>query len=124
MIANWGTEWLVREDRIQDAFKGLAYARHVFPTQSFGTPVVNGLGDIAGPWSVTVEHGAGQWAVAGGPDANYVMQQAQTHLCSAGTCQGAADNQFTGISWNTTSTGVAPSTWMYLAWHGDFWSHL
>lgn len=124
VIANWGTEWLVREDRIEDALKGLAYGRHVFPTQSFASPVVKGLGDIAGPWSVTVEHGAGQWAVAGGPDASYVMQQAQTHLCSAGACQGAADNQFTGISWNTTSTGVAPAAWMYLAWHGDFWSHL
>lgn len=124
VIANWGTEWLVREDRIEDALKGLAYGRYMFPTQSFGNPVVNGLGDIAGPWTATVEHGAGQWAVAGGPDANYVLQQAQTHLCSAGACQGAADDLFTGISWNTVSTGVAPSAWMYLAWHGDFWSRL
>jgi hypothetical protein len=124
VVANWGTEWLLRAGRTQDALAGLAYGRFMFPAQSFGDPLVKGLGDIAGPWTPTVEHGAGQWAAAGGPDSNYVMRQAQIHLCSAGSCQGAADDLFTGISWNSKSTGVSPAAWMYIAWHGEFWKRL
>jgi hypothetical protein len=122
VIGNWGAEWLVRQGRVGDALAGLGYARHVFPTQSFGDPVVNGLGDIAGPWTPSVEIGAGQWAAAGGPDASYVLAQAQEHLCLLGACQGAADNYAAGIAWNTTSPGIAPAAWMYLAWHGGFWN--
>lgn len=124
VIANWGTEWLLRQGRTEDALKGFAYARHMFPTRSFNDPAITGLGDIAGPWTPTVEFGAGQWALAGGPDANYLMQQAQTHLCSDGACQGAADNLSAGIGWNTRARGITPAAWMYLGWHGDFWSRL
>ena len=124
VVANWGTEWLLRQGRSEDALKGLAYGRYVFPTRAFNNTAINGLGDIAGPWTPTVEFGAGQWAVAGGPDSNYLMQQAKMHLCSAGACQGAADNLSTGIGWNTTARGISPSAWMYLAWHGEFWSRL
>jgi hypothetical protein len=124
VTGNWGVEWLVRQDRSDDALLGLAYSRHVFPTRGFADPGVKGLGDIAGPWTPTVEHGAGQWAAAGGPEAHYVMSEAYTKLCTEGACQGAADDLTAGIGWNTVSTGIAPGAWMYLAWHGGFWSRL
>ncbi|MDH3588749.1 MAG: hypothetical protein OEQ74_05035 [Gammaproteobacteria bacterium] len=124
VTGNWGAEWLRRQNRPADALLGLAYSRLIFPTQSFDDPGVKGLGDIAGPWTPTVEHGAGQWAAAGGPDANFVMAQARASLCSAGVCQGAADDFSAGIGWNTVSTGIAPGAWMYLGWHGGFWSRL
>jgi hypothetical protein len=124
VIGNWGAEWLVRQGRAGDALAGFTYARHVFPTRSFGNRVVNGLGDIAGPWTPSVEIGAGQWAAAGGPDASYVLSQAEEHLCETGACQGAADDFSAGITWNTSSPGIAPGAWMYLAWHGGFWERL
>ncbi|MCP4995507.1 MAG: hypothetical protein GY934_17285 [Gammaproteobacteria bacterium] len=124
VIGNWGSEWLLRQGRTQDALMGLAYGRYVFPTRSFADPAVDGLGDIAGPWTPTVEHGAGQWAAAGGPDSSYILQQAESLLCSGGACQGAADNLSAGIGWNTVSTGVAPAAWIYIARHGAFWSRL
>jgi len=124
MTGNWGAEWLLRQDRSADALLGLAYSRHIFPTRGFADPDVKGLGDIAGPWTPTVEHGAGQWAAAGGPDANYVMTEAYEKLCADGACQGAADDFAAGIGWNTVSSGIAPGAWMYLAWHGGFWSRL
>ncbi|NNF62418.1 MAG: hypothetical protein HKN06_13970, partial [Gammaproteobacteria bacterium] len=124
VTGNWGVDWLKRQGRVDDALLGLAYSRLVFPTHAFGDAAVHGLGDIAGPWTPTVEHGAGQWAAAGGPDANYVLDAAWQHLCHDGTCQGAADNFSAGIGWNTTSTGISPAAWMYLAWHGGFWERL
>jgi hypothetical protein len=124
VTGNWGAEWLKRQNRPADALLGLAYSRQVFPTRSFHDNSVLGLGDIAGPWTPTAEHGAGQWAAAGGPDANFMMAEAYAHLCSNGACQGAADDLAVGIGWNTVSTGVAPAAWMYIAWHGGFWSRL
>jgi hypothetical protein len=124
VTGNWGVEWLKRQNRSADALLGLAYSRQIFTTRGFDDPGVKGLGDIAGPWTPTVEHGAGQWAAAGGPDANYVMAEAHAKLCGSGACRGAADNFTAGIGWNTVSTGIAPGAWMYLAWHGDFWSRL
>ena len=124
VIGNWGAEWLKRQDRRSDALSGLAYSRIVFPTRGFYDGGVLGLGDIAGPWTPTVEHGAGQWAAAGGPDANFVMAEAEAHLCADGACQGAADDLLAGIGWNTVSTGIAPAAWMYIARHGGFWSRL
>ena len=124
ITGNWGAEWLLRQDRAADALLGLAYSRHIFPTRGFDDPDVKGLGDIAGPWTPTVEHGAGQWAAAGGPDANYVMTEASDKLCANGACRGAADDFTAGIGWNTVSRGIAPGAWMYLAWHGGFWSRL
>jgi len=124
VTGNWGVEWLKRQNRSADALLGLAYSRHLFATRGFADPGVKGLGDIAGPWTPTVEHGAGQWAAAGGPDANYVMAEAYAKLCIDGACRGAADNLTAGIGWNTVSTGIAPGAWMYLAWHGGFWSRL
>jgi hypothetical protein len=124
VTGNWGVEWLNRQNRSADALMGLAYSRHVFATRGFADPGVKGMGDIAGPWTPTVEHGAGQWAAAGGPDSNYVMAEAHAKLCGDGACRGAADNFAAGIGWNTVSTGIAPGAWMYLAWHGGFWSRL
>jgi hypothetical protein len=124
VTGNWGVEWLKRQHRSADALQGLAYSRQVFPTRGFDDPGVRGLGDIAGPWTPTVEHGAGQYAAAGGPDANFVMAEAYAKLCSSGACRGAADNYTAGIGWNTASTGIAPAAWMYIAWHGGFWSRL
>ncbi|HEY5645954.1 MAG TPA: hypothetical protein VIS76_08445, partial [Pseudomonadales bacterium] len=124
VIGNWGAEWLKRQGRPDDALAGLAYSRLVFPTRGFADTGVLGLGDIAGPWTPTVEHGAGQWAASGGPDANFILAEAQGKLCSGGMCQGAADDFTAGIGWNTVSTGIAPAAWMYLAWHGGFWSRL
>ena len=124
VTGNWGVEWLKRQDRLADARLGLAYSRQVFATQGFANPGVKGLGDIAGPWTPTVEHGAGQWAAAGGPDSNYIMTEAYDKLCNGGACPGAADDFSAGIGWNTVSTGIAPGAWMYLAWHGGFWSRL
>jgi hypothetical protein len=52
------------------------------------------------------------------------MAEAHAKLCSGGACQGAADDFTAGIGWNTVSTGIAPGAWMYIAWHGGFWSRL
>jgi len=124
VTGNWGVEWLKRQDRFADARQGLAYSRQIFATRGFADPDLKGMGDIAGPWTPTVEHGAGQWAASGGPDANYVMAEAHAKMCGNGACRGAADNFTAGIGWNTVSTGIAPGAWMYLAWHGGFWSRL
>jgi hypothetical protein len=124
VASNWGSAWLMRQNRVEDALKGLAFGRVIFPTRGFTNSSIEGLGDIAGPWTPTVEHGAGQWASVGGPDANHLINEAYTHLCRSGSCQGAADNFSAGIGWNTESTGIAPGAWMYIAWHGGFWSRL
>ncbi len=124
VTGNWGVEWLKRQNRVADALQGLAYSRQIFPTRGFADPGVRGLGDIAGPWTPTVEHGAGQWAASGGPDANFVIAEAHAELCDQGACRGAADDLTAGIGWNTVSRGIAPGAWMYLAWHGGFWERL
>lgn len=124
VAANWGTQWLKRHNRMEDALAGLAFGKAIFTTQGFNEVNVKGLGDIAGPWSPTVEHGAGQWAAEGGPDTNFIMNQAKQHLCNNGQCQGANNNFAAGIGWNTTANGIAPAAWMYIAWHGGFWERL
>ncbi len=124
VAANWGSQWLKRQNRLQDALAGLAFGMAIFPTQGFTATSIKGLGDIAGPWSPTVEHGAGQWAAEGGINANFIINQAKQQLCQDGRCQGAANDFSAGIGWNTTANGIAPAAWMYLAWHGGFWQKL
>lgn len=124
VTANWGSQWLKRQGRIADAYSGLAFGQAIFPTQGAANSDIKGLGDIAGPWFPTAEHGAGQWAAEGGPNANFIMNQASKHLCSEGKCKGASDDLLAGIGWNTTSYGIAPSAWMYIGWHGKFWEKL
>lgn len=124
VVANWGSAWLLRQGRTEDALEGLAFGRYVFPTQGFTDTEIKGMGDIAGPWSPAVEFGAGQWASLGGPDSNYIMNQAWEHLCPNGACRGASDDFAAGIGWNTTARGISPTAWMYIAWHGGFWERL
>lgn len=119
MSGSWGAQFLWRTGHARDALLAQGYALSVFPTASFdGT--IEGLGDIAGPWTVTVEFGA-QAAAAGIAGANAIMSEIYKLKHPDGSFPGGADDWYGGIGtpWTTTMTGVAPTAWVYFAQNGD-----
>ncbi|HEX6096351.1 MAG TPA: hypothetical protein VF432_08510 [Thermoanaerobaculia bacterium] len=119
MSGSWGAQFLWRTGRSREALASQGYALSVFPTTSFdGT--LHGLGDIAGPWTPTVEFGA-QAAAAGIAGANAVMSEIYRLKHPDGSFPGGPDDWFGGIGtpWTTTMTGVAPTAWVYFAQNGD-----
>ncbi|HEX6083477.1 MAG TPA: hypothetical protein VF266_03065 [Thermoanaerobaculia bacterium] len=119
MSGSWGAQFLRRTGRASDALAAQGYALSVFPTSSFDGSV-EGMGDIAGPWTVTVEFGA-QAAAAEIPGANAILRELLKLKRPDGSFPGGADEWFGGVGtpWTTTMTGVAPTAWMYFAQNGD-----
>lgn len=122
---SWGVEFLRCIGKEEDALSSQAYAATVLRTTSFDTnnpakALVEGYGDIAGPWTMTVEFGA-QGAAAGILDSNYIMQQIYLLEAPDGSFPGSTDNWFGGTvaPWTTKWTGVAPTAWVYFAQNGD-----
>lgn len=119
MSGSWGAQFLHRIGRTEAALASQGYAASIFPTTSFdGT--IEGMGDIAGPWTVTVEFGA-QAAAAGIAGANAIMSEIVHLKHPDGSFPGGADEWYGGIGtpWTTTMTGVAPTAWVYFAQNGD-----
>lgn len=119
MSGSWGAQFLRRIGRHAAATASQGYAASVFPTTSFdGT--IEGMGDIAGPWTVTVEFGA-QAAAARMVGANAIMREIVRLKHPDGSFPGGADEWYGGIGtpWTTTMTGVAPTAWVYFAQNGD-----
>jgi hypothetical protein len=119
MSGSWGAQFLRRIGRNAEALASQGYAASIFPTTSFDGTIA-GLGDIAGPWTVTVEFGA-QAAAAGIAGANEVMSELYRLKRADGSFPGGADDWYGGIGtpWTTTMTGVAPTAWVYFAQNGD-----
>lgn len=119
MSGSWGPQFLQRIGRPAAALASQGYAASIFPTTSFdGT--IEGVGDIAGPWTMTVEFGA-QAAAAGMVGANAIMREIDRLKHPDGSFPGGADEWYGGIGtpWTTTMTGVAPTAWVYFAQNGD-----
>ncbi|HEV8713426.1 MAG TPA: hypothetical protein VGX03_11420 [Candidatus Binatia bacterium] len=116
---SWGAEFLRCIGKKEDALSSQAYAATVLRTNSFDT-LVNGYGDIAGPWTMTVEFGA-QGAAAGILDSDYVMKQIYPLQKPDGSFPNSTDNWFGGTvpAFTTTMTGVGPTAWVYFAQNGD-----
>ncbi len=119
MSGSWGAQFLRRIGRNAESLASQGYAASIFPTTSFDGSIA-GLGDIAGPWTVTVEFGA-QAAAAGITGANEVMSEIYRLKHPDGSFPGGADDWYGGIGtpWTTTMTGVAPTAWVYFAQNGD-----
>lgn len=119
MNGSWGAQFLRRIGRPAAASASQDYAASIFRTTSFdGT--IEGMGDIAGPWTVTVEFGA-QAAAAGMFGANAIMREIVRLKHPDGSFPGGTDEWYGGIGtpWTTTMTGVAPTAWVYFAQNGD-----
>jgi hypothetical protein len=119
MSGSWGAQFLRRTGHPSDALAAQGYALSLFPTESFdGT--VEGMGDIAGPWTPTVEFGA-QAAAAEIPGANALLRELLSLQRPDGSFPGGADEWFGGVGtpWTTTMPGVAPTAWVYFAQNGD-----
>jgi len=119
MSGSWGAQFLWRTGRSREALASQGYALSVFPTTSFNG-AIEGLGDIAGPWTVTVEFGA-QAAAAGIAGANAILSEIYRLKHPDGSFPGGPDDWYGGIGtpWTTTMTGVAPTAWVYFAQNGD-----
>lgn len=119
MSGSWGAQFLRRIGRNAEALASQGYAASIFTTTSFDGSI-SGFGDIAGPWTVTVEFGA-QAAAAGIVGANDVMREIYRMKHADGSFPGGSDEWYGGIGtpWTTTMTGVAPTAWVYFAQNGD-----
>ena len=116
---SWGPTLLRCMGKGNEALLSQGYAASVLRTESFDGEVW-GYGDIAGPWTMTVEFGA-QGAAAGILEADAVMNQIYTLQYTDGSFPGGKDNWSGGVHepWTTTWTGVAPTAWVYFAQNGD-----
>ncbi len=97
----------------EKALRSLSYAREVFPF-SCQEGQVFGLGDMAGPWSISNEI-TGQYISAGGNESNkhlngLIMQQRKD-----GAMPGSPHDFKGDRSWATTMHGVSPTAWLYFA---------
>ncbi|MEM7111798.1 MAG: hypothetical protein AAF614_05150 [Chloroflexota bacterium] len=120
---SWGAIFLRTLGKEAEALSSQGYAATVMRTTSFDGTVL-GYGDIAGPYTVTVEFGA-QAAAAGILDASFVMKHLRPlqlpddlHM---GAFPGATDHWYGGQlePWSTTMSGVSPTAWVYFAENGD-----
>ncbi|MEW6363160.1 MAG: hypothetical protein AB1714_00825 [Acidobacteriota bacterium] len=122
---SWGVELLRLAGREADALSSQGFAATLLRTQSFdknnpARRIVYGYGDIAGPWTVSVEASA-QAAAAGILGANYVLRQLYPLQRSDGSFPSGCDNWYGGTvaPWTTTMPGVSPTAWIYLAQNGN-----
>jgi hypothetical protein len=122
---SWGAQFLRHIGRADDALSSQEFAASILRTTSFdannfANAIVEGYGDIVGPWTMTVEFG-GQAAAAGMLYANKVMEQIYLLQQPDGSFPDSTDNWYGGTvpPWTTTMTGVAPTAWVYFAQNGD-----
>jgi len=120
---SWGGTFLRTIGKIQEALESQGYAASVLRGTSFDGAIF-GYGDIAGPYTVSVEFTA-QAASAGIYGADFVMQQIDPLQISsgiyAGAFPGATDHWYGGqlSPWSTTMPGVSPTAWVYFANNRD-----
>jgi hypothetical protein len=116
---SWGVTFLRCLGKEGEALLSQGFAATVLRMTSFDARV-DGYGDIAGPWTMTVEFGA-QGAAAGIRDATYIMQHLYRLEAPDGSFPGSTDDWFGGTvaPWTTRMTGVAPTAWVYFAQQGD-----
>jgi len=116
---SWGVQFLRKIRREEDALLSAGYAATILRVNSFDQST-EGYGDIAGPFTVTVEFGA-QAAAAGILDANRVMEQIYTLQAGDGSFPGSSDHWYGGQvpPWSTKWRGIAPGAWVYFAQNGD-----
>ncbi len=120
MAGSWGVQFLRANGRRGDALASQGFAATVLRTTSFSAPFADLYGDIAGPWTPTVEFSA-QAAAAGIAGADSVMERIYALQGADGLFPGST-NDFSGgavSAWSTTMRGVAPTAWVYFAQNGD-----
>jgi hypothetical protein len=116
---SWGVTFLRAIGKTQEALDSQGYTASILRTTSFDGSAA-GYGDIAGPYTVSVEFSA-QAAAAGIYRADFVMQQISAlQIASgqyAGAFPGAPDHWYGGqlTPWDTAMPGVSPTAWMYFA---------
>jgi hypothetical protein len=118
---SWGATFLRSSGRTQEALDSMGYSASIMRTVSFNG-LVRGYGDIAGPFTPTVEFTA-QAAGAGISDAAFAMSEilSLTDPAYSGAHRGAADHWYGGAlsPWATTMAGVSPTAWVHFALHLD-----
>ena len=124
MAGAWGVQFLRAVGRTSDALASQGFAASILRTSSFAGSSADLYGDIAGPWTPTVEFTA-QGAAAGIFDADAVMKRVYPLQGVDGLFPGSTDNFYGGAvaSWSTTMHGVAPAAWVYFAQNGDPLGH-
>jgi hypothetical protein len=114
---SWGAQLLMSLAKEAEARTSQAYIASMYRVFSFdGTR--EGYGDVAGPWTMTVEFGA-QGAAAGIPGAQHVMDEIVALQASDGSFPGSPDDFLGGGAWITRWHGVAPTAWAYFALTGS-----
>ncbi len=112
-VQTWGAAMLTATGEREKALRALSYAREALSVSSSDSQV-SGMGDQAGPWSVSNEC-TGQYIVAGGEGSNQMLQELISQQRDDGAMPGSPDN-FKGAGiWNTQWQGVAPTAWLYFA---------
>jgi hypothetical protein len=119
VAGNLGSYFLRRRGRVDLALRSLSTSQTLFATRSFDGSV-KGFGDILGPWTVNGEWGVGQYAAAGGPHANFVLNEYLDLHPNGGLMLGSPD-EFSAdfLSFNTPTGGVATTAWIYHAIDGQ-----
>ena len=122
---SWGTTLLRCLGKDEEALSSQGYAATVLRTTSFDNDnvahrLVDGYGDIAGPFTIASEFGA-QGAAVGILHSSHVMEELSELQSSEGAFPGSTDNWYGGQvpPWATTWTGVAPTAWIYFAQNRD-----
>ncbi len=106
----------IGDDGRANASNGTAWT--LFATRSFDGQIM-GMGDMTGPWTVNGEWGVGQYATAGGPHAEFVVQQFVDTMVGGGRAAAGADESFVGfLSWSSTQPWLPSTAWLYLAVEG------
>lgn len=109
----WGAAMLKATGEKEKALRALSYAQEVLLVSSQDHQII-GLGDQAGPWSVSNEC-TGQYIVARGEGSNQFLRELISQQRADGAMPGSPDN-FNGAGvLNTQMHGVAPTAWLYFA---------
>jgi hypothetical protein len=121
----WLGEGFARHPRINCPEIALDALRFVRPTLATRSDDGSHCGlDFEGPVSVHSE-GLGSYVVAGGPEAEdylAVLKSLQREDGAyKGGVRGSPDNWRSGLGWLTSSTGLAPTVWLYFALTGSPW---
>jgi hypothetical protein len=115
VAGSWGATFLRSIGRPAEALQSQGFTTSVMRTRSFDDSL-EGLGDIGGPFTPSVEFVA-QAASARIADAGHLVQEMLELQQGDGVFAGARDHWYGGSlnPWVTTMTGVSPTAWMYFA---------
>jgi hypothetical protein len=108
----WGAAFAKAVCQPAHGLAALSFADYALSTTSF-SGTIRGL-DGAGPFSVWNE-GTAQYVVAGGPGAQFYLDELRRQQRDDGAMPGSPDSFQGDDVWLTEWHGIAPTAWLYFA---------